>query len=126
MSITTRILLTLIQAPLAFIFLASATTKLAQPHAKLAADVSWANAYSPRIIKLLGISELLAAYGLVLPTVMNVAPILAPAAALSMLVLMLGATRLHLRRREWRWACLTFVLMGLLAGVLYTHVRINF
>jgi hypothetical protein len=125
-SISTRIFLTLIQAPLAFIFLASATTKLAQSKARLTKDAPWAQAYSARQLKLLGLAELSASYGLVLPTVMNVLPLLAPLAALGMFMLMLGATRLHLRRREWRWVGLTGVLLSLLAGVLITYVRVVF
>lgn len=86
---------------LALALLAGGLMKLMQPKAKLvAAGFSWAEDFSDRAIKGIGALEVLAALGLVLPAVLDIAPVLVPLAAIGVVVLMLGAALTHARRGE--------------------------
>ena len=54
--------------------------------------------------------EVLAAVGLILPAVLDIAPVLVPLAAVGLVLLMVGAMITHLRRHEakqswWTWSC---------------------
>jgi uncharacterized membrane protein YphA (DoxX/SURF4 family) len=54
--------------------------------------------FSPGTVKAIGVAEVLAAVGLVVPPLVSVAPILAPIAATGLGVTMIGAAFTHLRR----------------------------
>ena len=64
----------------------------------------WTEDVSPGFVKSLGILELLAAIGLILPAVVDVARTLVPVTALCWVVLMIGAMVTHGRRREYGFA----------------------
>jgi uncharacterized membrane protein YphA (DoxX/SURF4 family) len=53
------------------------------------------------VIKLIGALELLAAIGLILPAVLDIAPVLVPLAATGLAVTMVGAAIVHIRRKEY-------------------------
>jgi uncharacterized membrane protein YphA (DoxX/SURF4 family) len=80
---------------------------------------SWAEDVSDRTYKTLGVLELLAAIGLVLPRLLRIAPALTPLAALGIVGLMIGAIVLHLRRNEPRLIIVNVVLMLLALFVLW-------
>ncbi|GIG90689.1 DoxX family protein [Plantactinospora endophytica] len=95
------IALWIIAAVLATVFLGSGMTKLAQSRQKLAAaGLTWVDDYSEGAIKAIGVLEILAAVGLILPAALDVAPVLVPLAAVGLVVLMGGAIVTHVRRRE--------------------------
>ena len=56
--------------------------------------------FSPGFLKALGAVELLGAVGLILPAVLDIAPVLVPLAATGAVLLMAGAVIMRLRRRE--------------------------
>jgi uncharacterized membrane protein YphA (DoxX/SURF4 family) len=60
----------------------------------------WAQDYTPKNIRLIGVVELLGAAGLILPAVTHIAPILVPLAAIGLALVMVGAAIVHARRRE--------------------------
>ena len=73
--------------------------------------------FSPTFIKGLGVLKLVAVAGLVLPAVLDVAPVLVPLAALGLVLLMTGATTVRIVRQEWRYAVGDLVFFALAAFV---------
>ncbi|MCE0445514.1 DoxX family protein [Streptomyces tricolor] len=68
--------------------------------AAVGAAAQWAADFSPAGLKAIGAVELLAAAGLILPAVLDVAPVLVPLAASGLVLLFLGAITVRLRRGE--------------------------
>jgi hypothetical protein len=97
-----NIALWIIAGLLAAGFLAGGAIKLALPKRTLAAAPGggWVEDVSAGTVKAIGALEVLAAIGLVLPAVLNIAPVLVPLAAVGLALLMIGATITHLRRQE--------------------------
>ncbi len=86
---------------LAAAFLASGAFKLSQPRdAMAAAGQGWVQGFSASQVKAIGALEVLAAIGLILPAVLEIAPVLVPLAASGLVLLMLGALVTHARRNE--------------------------
>jgi len=114
-----NITLWVIAGLLAFAFLAAGLTKLAQPKQKLAASpgMSWTENFSPGTIKLIGLLEILAAIGLILPAALGITPVLVPLAALGLALLMIGAAITHARRHELPVIAANLVLLVLAAVV---------
>ncbi len=97
-----NVFLWILAGVLAAFFLAAGANKLAQSHTKLLANPSmkWVEDFSPGTIKLIGAAEVLGAIGLILPAVLDIAPILTPLAAVGLAVIMVGAIITHGRRKE--------------------------
>jgi hypothetical protein len=72
-----------------------------------AMDGSWTGAASAASVKLLGIVELAAAAGLILPAVLGIAPVLVPVTALCWAVLMVGAVITHAWLHQAKLVALT-------------------
>jgi uncharacterized membrane protein len=89
-----------VQGLLAVAFLAAGGMKLLKPREALIPKTPYAEDFSQGQLRLLGVAELLGAVGLILPTALGIVPVLTPVAALCLLVLMVGAVRTHLRRKE--------------------------
>jgi hypothetical protein len=71
----------------------------------------------PCNLKLIGILEVAAAAGLILPAAFNIAPVLVPLAAAGLIVVMAGAVVTHGRRSEWPNVAVNIVLAVLAAIV---------
>jgi uncharacterized membrane protein YphA (DoxX/SURF4 family) len=114
-----NITLWVIAGLLAFTFLAAGLTKLAQPKQKLAASpgMGWTEYCSPGTIKLIGLLEILAAIGLILPAALGLTQVLVPLAALGLSLLMIGAAITHARRHELPMIAGNLVLLVLAAVV---------
>ena len=87
---------------LAAVFLFS-SAKLVVPKEKLAGmgtATRWVEGFSPRALKALGALELLAAAGLILPAVLDIAPVLVPVTATCVALLFVCAAVMRLRRGE--------------------------
>jgi hypothetical protein len=96
-----NIALWIIASLLAVASLAGGAVKLAQPREKLAAvGWRWVDDFSDGTVKTIGALEILAAVGLVLPAVLDVAPVVVPLTAVCLVLLMLGAMITHVRRHE--------------------------
>jgi uncharacterized membrane protein YphA (DoxX/SURF4 family) len=103
---------------LAGAFLAAGAMKLLQPKEKLAASgMGWTEDWSALSIKLIGAVEILAAFGLILPALTGIAPILVPLAALGLVITMIGAVIVHARRKENQALAPNLVLLILAAVV---------
>ncbi|MEN8704805.1 MAG: DoxX family protein [Nocardioides marinisabuli] len=113
-----NIVLWIIAAALALVFLAAGAMKLAQPKEKLTASGMEAMENLPAgAIKAIGALEVLAAVGLVVPAVLDVAPVLVPLAATGLALLMVGAAITHARRKENQAVVVNGVLLVLAAVV---------
>ncbi len=110
-----------ITAGLAVVFLGAGLMKLLRSKEKLTADpmMVWAEDFSPGVIKLIGLLEVLAAAGLVLPALLGIAPVLVPLAALGLVLVMIGAIVVHVRLKEGRDVVKNVVLLVLAAVVVW-------
>ncbi len=73
----------------------------------------------------LGVAEVLAAAGLILPGVTRILPLLIPITAACLMIVMVCATILHSSRGETSSAITTFVLFGVLAFVAYMRWKVK-
>lgn len=108
-----NVALWIIAGLLALAFLASGAMKLIQPKEKLPAGWGWVEDFSAGSIKAIGALEVLAAVGLILPAALDLAPVLVPLAAVGLVLLMVGASIVHVRRREAQGIVVTLVLLAL-------------
>lgn len=108
-----------VQVLLALLFLAAGLTKLTQPKEKLVTNLKWVEDFEPNIVKGIGLLELLAAIGLIIPAVTRILPVLTPLAAAGLVAIMLGAIATHLRRGEAPIAIFNVVLLLLAVFVAY-------
>lgn len=96
-----NIALWIVAGLLALAFLATGAMKLTKSKEDLAANgMAWTEDFSAGSIKLIGALQLLGAVGLVLPALLDVAPVLTPIAATCLALVMAGAVVVHLRRKE--------------------------
>jgi hypothetical protein len=99
---------------LAATFLAGGAVKLIRPREKLAAaGMGFADDFSAGAVKIIGLLEVLAAVGLILPAVLDTAPVLVPLAAVGLVLLMVGAIVVHLRRHEAKALVVNLALLTL-------------
>jgi DoxX-like family len=93
---------------LAVVFGGSGAFKLIDPK-KLA---STGMGFGVNAIRWIGVAEVAAAIGLVLPPLVHIATFFVPLAAVGLVVVMIGAAYLHGRRREFPVAAFTVLLLG--------------
>ncbi len=74
---------------------------------------------SPALVRFIGVSELLGAFGLILPAATRIKPRLTALAAVGLGVIMILATLFHLSRREYPNAGETIVILAVTAFVAY-------
>jgi uncharacterized membrane protein YphA (DoxX/SURF4 family) len=95
-------------------FVASGLLKIVRSKEQLVASgFGWAQDFSPTIIRLIGVAEILGAIGLVLPAALHIAPILVPLAANGLALVMAGAAVVHARRKEAPMVAINAVLLVL-------------
>jgi hypothetical protein len=89
---------------LAAAFLVAGASKLFIPQAKLAQapGAGWVLDFSAGFVKALGAVEILGAVGLILPALLDIAPILVPLAALGLALIMVGAAIVEFRRHAFK------------------------
>ena len=81
-------------------FLFSGLVKLVLPREKYVASQPWA-AEAPRWAPtVIGVLEVLGAIGVILPAAIGVVPVLVPLAATGLVLVMVGAVVMHVRRHE--------------------------
>lgn len=115
-----NIVLWILQVLLALAFIAHGLLFLFPPP-EIAAQM---NASLPRWFQLfLGVAEVLAAVGLILPGVTRVMPWLVTWAAVGIMIVMISATIYHLARGEMTSAAITLVLLAMAAVVAYMRHR---
>lgn len=95
-----NVFLWILQGLLAAMFLMAGVMKTTQPKEKIAEKLPWAEDYSAGTVRFIGIVELLAAVGLILPAALGILPVLTPLAATGLAVVMVLAMNVHRRRNE--------------------------
>ncbi|MGW1134494.1 DoxX family protein [Streptomyces griseoluteus] len=100
---------------LAVVALVGGVGKAFVPKEKLAAvhGGGWTEGVGARSVKVLGVLELLAAVGLVLPALLDRAPVMVPVTAACWVLLMIGAMATHGRRREFAFVALNLAYLAL-------------
>lgn len=114
-----NVVLWILAGLLALFFAFAGVNKLAQSKEQLLSspNMAWAADFSPGLIKVIGALEVLAAFGLIVPAVFDVATVLVPLAATGLVVLMLGAAATHARRKEGQAIVVNVILLVLAAVV---------
>jgi uncharacterized membrane protein len=112
-----NVVLWIVQGLLAAAFAMAGVTKSTQPKDKLAERLPWVEDFSPATVRFIGIVELAAALGLILPAATGIAPILTPLAATGLAVVMVLAAITHARRKEPSGIAVNAVLFALAAFV---------
>jgi hypothetical protein len=97
-----NIALWIVQGLLALAYLAAGSIKVARPREQLVASgrFDWMKDTSDAGVKAVGAVEVLGALGLILPELTGIAPILTPIAAVGLVIVQIGAIRVHLVRNE--------------------------
>ncbi|MEV0291375.1 MULTISPECIES: DoxX family protein [unclassified Kribbella] len=105
---------------LAVAYLFGGGGKVVMPKEKIFAfgpSAHWVEDFSAGGVKTIGALEILAAVGLILPAVLDIAPVLVPVAAVGLVVLMTGAAITRFRRREFKYVAADLVYLALAAFV---------
>jgi len=118
---------------LAVAFLFSGGLKVILPKDKIRAigrirqmdAAAWTEDFSAGSIKAIGVLEVLAAIGLILPPVLGTPPVLAPLAALGLVLLMIGAVITHIRRKEARVVVANLAYLTLAAVVVWGRLGVE-
>jgi uncharacterized membrane protein YphA (DoxX/SURF4 family) len=99
---------------LAFVFAGSGVMKLVVPKEKLVAQGLGGLAdVDPNAIRAIGVAEVLGVIGLIVPPLVHVLPVLAPAAAVGLALVMVGAIVTHGRRQEYPNVAVNVALLAL-------------
>ncbi|MDQ0992798.1 DoxX family protein [Streptomyces sp. V3I7] len=104
---------------LAVVALVGGVSKTFVPVEKLAAAPGggWTEDRGAGFVRTLGILELLAAAGLILPAALGIAPVLMPVTAVCWVLLMIGAVITHGRRGESAFVALNVVYLVMAAFI---------
>lgn len=99
---------------LATVFLVAGSSKLFIPKEKLAKAPGggWVLDFGPGFVKALGAVEIVAAVGLILPAVLDIAPVLVPLAASGLATIMVGAAIVTYRRKEFKHMLLNLTYLA--------------
>ena len=115
-----NIALWILQGFLAAIFLIAGAIKVIKSKDELKAfggeKMNWVDSTSAISVKLIGTLEVLAAIGLILPQLTGILPWLVPLAAFGLVLTMIGAMKLHLRRGDGLKPLVMNVILLLMAA----------
>src|SRR5690606_35361866 len=118
-----RIALSVAQALLGVMFFMVGVMKTAQPIEVLGASLPWVLEYPAALTRFIGISELAAGVGLVLPGLLRIKPVLVPLAAAGLVAVMILAAGFHAMRGEFGAIPMNLVLAGLSAFVAWGRFK---
>jgi hypothetical protein len=108
-----NIALWIVQGALALVFGASGVVKATRDKKRLFDDgITWVEDFPAGAVKGIGVLEILAAVGLILPAATGIAPLLTPLAAVGVALLMAGAAVVHVRRGEIAFVGVIAVLLA--------------
>lgn len=113
------IALWIVNGLLAFAFLGAGLMKSLRPAPALqASGMAWVEDFSAPTVKAIGVIEIIGALGLVLPLLTGIAPVLAPLAAVGLVITMLAAAIVHVRRGEQAAPSLVLGVLSLVSAAL--------
>lgn len=109
----------IVTALLAAVFLVAGAMKMIQPKQALAdRGLAWVESFPAPAVKAVGALEVLAAIGLVVPPLVG-ASVLSPAAAIGIILLMIGAAITHQRRHEVQFMGVNALLVLVAAFIVW-------
>lgn len=116
-----NIVLWIAQGLLAAMYVASGSMKTFQPaRVRETPQMTWAHTRPDGFIRFVGISELLGAFGLILPMLTGILPWLTPIAAIGLtLIQLLAIFTEHLPKKEYNVIPINLVLLGLAIFVVF-------
>lgn len=103
----------IIQGLLAAFFLVPAFTKLLLSKEKLIEKKVLEEGQPLIAPRLIGLFELLGSIGIIVPWLTNIFPILTPLSAVGFALIMLGATGVHYKKKEYKMIPLLLIVMML-------------
>lgn len=104
------------QAIGAAVFLMAGMMKAFRPREELTAQMGFVEDLTDSQVRNIGFLEIAGALGLVLPWLLDIAPFLTPLAGLGLLLTMVGAAVVHVRRDEVVPMVATNVVLGAIAA----------
>lgn len=93
--------------------------KLVQSRDQLRPMMGWVDTMPMPRVRLIGLLEVLGAVGLILPPITGIAPALAIGAAIGLVLIQIGAFRLHLSRHELSDLPLNVILLAMAATAVW-------
>ena len=114
-----NIALWVVQILLALAFLAAGAMKASQPIEKLKQNMQWVGHTTPAIVRTVGILEVLGALGLILPAVTHILPWLTAAAAVGLVLTMIGAAIVHIALKDYKGVSAPIILLILALFIVY-------
>lgn len=108
-----------VQGLLASVYLVAGGLKVVRPREQLVASgrLDWMKDHSDAAVKAVGAVEIVGALGVILPEATGIARILAPIAAVGLVIVQIGAMRVHLTRNERQPLPINVILLLLAAFV---------
>lgn len=107
----------IVQGILAVVFLMAGFLKLTKSREELEPNMAYVEDLTDQQLTVNGVVEVLGGLGLVLPAATGILPILTPLAATGLVIVMVLAAALHVRRDELPLIAINAVLGGLAAFV---------
>ncbi len=104
---------------LATLYLFSGGKKAVQSRDQLRPMMGWVDDVPLALIRAVGVLEVLGAIGLVVPPLVDLAPGLAIAAAVGLLLVQVGGIALHVSRREFKELPFNVVLLALAGAAVW-------
>ncbi|ASW88138.1 DoxX family protein [Mycobacterium intracellulare] len=108
-----------VQGLLAFAYLVAGGLKVVRPREQLVASgrLDWMKDHSDAAVKAVGAVEIVGALGVILPEATGIARILTPIAAVGLVIVQIGAMRVHLTCNEREPLPINVILLLLAAFV---------
>jgi uncharacterized membrane protein len=91
---------------------AAGLLKIVTPREKYVGMQPWAGDFTHTQVLLIGVVEILGAIGLILPRLLDIAPILSPIAAAGLVLVHVLAVSAHIRRKEVFVPNIVFILLA--------------
>lgn len=120
-----KIALWILQAILAFAFLAAGGMKLFMPIESLETNMGFVADTPDILVRFIGVAEVTGAIGLIAPALLKIKPWLTPLAAVSLGVVMVMAVGLHISRDEWMQVVPPGVLFVMLMIVAWGRTKLK-
>jgi putative oxidoreductase len=121
---TMNILLWIAQILLSTSLIWAAGVKLFQPIEQLETIWPWTGDVSRAFVRFTGVIDLLGALGVILPSLFRFKPVLAPIAAIGIVLLMIAASIFHISRGEGSQIGFNIVFAVIAAFVAYGRFKI--
>lgn len=118
-----NIALWVVQSLLAAMFLMAGANKLFQSIPELSKMLPWVLEVPEGLVRFIGMSELIGGFGLLLPAIFRIKPMLTPIAAIGLALVMLSATFFHISKGEASVIAMPIVFMAMAVFVAWGRIK---